>query len=127
MSVFSSINIQIPPKYSFWRRQKSQTERKTTFFDVCFEVYLTSRVYGLMPFSLIHKNGEISGVRVGALDLLWFIVALTIYATLIYFTPYNAGLLNRYPNKINKHIYNKFSIIIRLKKELIPIIINEKY
>lgn len=122
MSVLSSMNFQLPPNYMFWKRKASRSEEKTTFSDCVYQFYLTSRVYGLMPFALVYKNGEIRAARVGLFDLLWFIVSLTIYGNLIYFAPSNTPWRSHMPpGLVFEH---HLQIIIGLIRTMFAIIVD---
>lgn len=104
MIVLFPIHNQKSPNYLFRKSKTTKSRKKTTFSDCVYEIYRTSRVFGLLPFSLVFKNHEIVGTRVSALDCIWFIVSLTIYANLIYFAsfelPWQMPLLLHYEHYI---------------------------
>lgn len=47
--------------------------------------YFVSRVFGLMPFSIVsYPNGDIGGPKVGIFDGLWFAISLSFYTCGVY-------------------------------------------
>lgn len=57
-------------------------------------IYLVSRIFGLMPFSIAYyPNGDIDKPKIGIVDGLWFAISLCVYIFGIYkasdYTGYN--------------------------------------
>lgn len=79
--------------------------RKTNFAYAFRPIYLVSRAFGLLPFSIVyHPNGDILNVRVSRLDGIWFGISLCLYLFGIY-----SSLLyiSHSPNlKLNARILN---------------------
>lgn len=49
-------------------------------------IYYFSRVFGLMPFSIVYdSNGDPQVPRVGIFDLLWFVISICIYLPFVYY------------------------------------------
>lgn len=66
---------------------KKRTRRAANFCDTVRPVYIVSRIFGLMPFTLHHHaNGHIDRSSVGLFDIFWFIGAIAINLTMIYYT-----------------------------------------
>lgn len=61
--------------------------KSATFSDSAYPLYFISRVFGLSPFSLIYKNGEVKRTRIGILDILWFVLSIFIYTAWFLFPP----------------------------------------
>lgn len=58
----------------------TNTPNKNVLFSLR-PIYIFSRIFGLMPFSIIrNSNYEIQGVQVGKFDLLWFIISISLYS-----------------------------------------------
>lgn len=91
MSILIAHDIEIATDFTFRQRKKLKSKlesNKFTFADSVRSIILVSRFFGFTPFSFAIKNGKISGARVRNIDLLWFVICLTIYATLIYTCPF---------------------------------------
>lgn len=60
--------------------------QKLNFSHSLRPIYLVSRAFGFMPFSIVYyPNGNIHKPRVSILDGLWFVISLCIYTFGIYF------------------------------------------
>lgn len=54
--------------------------KRLDFADIYLPAYYSSRIFGLMPFSIDYdKNGTVQGPKVRIRDFLWFIIALCLY------------------------------------------------
>lgn len=78
--------------------------RKLNFAYTFRPIYLVSRVFGLMPFSIVYyPNGDIHKPRISKFDGVWSVLSLSIYvygifSTLSYTNEYSANL--RFQSKI---------------------------
>lgn len=71
---------QIPFRNRFQMDNQLAAFRKLDFLDSFRPIYLVSRVFGQMPFSIVsYPNGDIGGPKVGMLDGLWFAISLCLY------------------------------------------------
>lgn len=122
MAIFSSINCPILSNFFFCRRQESKCQKKTTFSDSIYQVYITARCYGLLPFSFTYKNGVVVAARVGTLDILLFITSLAFYMALIYLTPYrNKWISSISPILVHEHY---IQLIIGLVRTILSIVLD---
>lgn len=65
---------------------------KVSFTQSFRPIYYFSRMFGLMPFSIINdSNGEAQEPRISKLDGLWFVVAICTYLAMGYITYENAA------------------------------------
>lgn len=56
-------------------------------------VYYFSRMFGLLPFSIVYdSNGDVLRARVTAIDILWFIISVCIYLLLAFLSYTNMRL-----------------------------------
>lgn len=54
--------------------------QKFNFFYSFRPIYYFSRTFGFMPFTIVfNSNGSIQGPNIRTFDILWFIIAITIY------------------------------------------------
>lgn len=54
--------------------------KKLSFAHSFKPIYCFSRIFGFMPFSIVHdRNGKIQTARVTVLDFLWFLISNGIY------------------------------------------------
>lgn len=75
--------------------------RKFNFEYAFRPVYYFSRFAGLWPFTIIHdSNGKIQRARCGFFDVLWSILVICLYLTLVFFT---YETLKREQAKIKNH------------------------
>lgn len=76
-------------------------------------IYIVSRLFGLMPYSIICKpNGEVKEARVKIFDLIWFIISICMCFAFALITFQNLKL----PENKNE------SIILRIGDDLILIV-----
>lgn len=61
------------------------TNQKRNFLHSFRPIYLISRGFGLMPFSIVYyPNGDIVGPKVTIFDGIWFAISLCVYTCGIY-------------------------------------------
>lgn len=59
---------------------KSIDSKKLTFAHSFQPIYYFLRIFGFMPFSIVHDlNGAIKTARVRTIDFLWFIISMAVY------------------------------------------------
>lgn len=59
--------------------------KKCDFFYTLQPIYLFSRVFGSMPFSLNRNlKGEIQGARISVFDFSWFAISMSFYLSMLY-------------------------------------------
>lgn len=57
------------------------------FADSFRPLYCYSRIFGLMPFSIVSdSNGEPQVPRVGVFNILWFIISIFLYLSMAYYS-----------------------------------------
>lgn len=57
--------------------------KKLNFADSFRPVYYCSRVFGLMPYSIVYdSNGDVQEPKVRALDFLWFVISMCVYTSM---------------------------------------------
>lgn len=60
--------------------------KKLTFAHSLKPIYILSRIFGFMPFSIIFEsNGAIQTARIRKIDFLWFITSIGIYLLSAYY------------------------------------------
>lgn len=58
-----------------------------TFSHSYQPIYIVSRIFGLMPFSIeLDSNGVIQRPAINKLDALWFLVSMIAYICIMYFS-----------------------------------------
>lgn len=71
----------------FSKPKKIVQKNPQNFYDCVYLVYIFSRIFGLLPFSICYDaNRHIESVRVGIFDALCFIGAISLNLMLVYFT-----------------------------------------
>lgn len=72
--------------------EKSSIENETQVQQINFlysfrPIYYFSRIFGLMPFSIIYdSNGEIKQSKITIVDGIWFLISMFIYSLHLYLT-----------------------------------------
>lgn len=70
--------------------EKEDHPKRASFAFGLRPIYLISRVFGLLPFSIIHdSNGVAQEPRFGKLDALWMVINIGIYVSMAYLTFYD--------------------------------------
>lgn len=60
-------------------RLNENSSKKRDFVYTLRPIYIFSRIFGAMPFSLVHNSiGEIQKARVNIFDFLWFMVSIAV-------------------------------------------------
>lgn len=92
--------------------QDSINSKRLTIAYSLKPMYILSRIFGFMPFSIIFdSNGAIQRARIKKLDFLWFITSIGIYLLSSYhFLTYSAR--NRIPKGRATLVYGTRSIVI---------------
>lgn len=64
---------------------RQQPKRLTDFYDFIRPVYIFCRIFGLLPFRInCDSNHNIKSTSVGAYDIAWFLISISINLTFIY-------------------------------------------
>lgn len=59
---------------------QQSTVKKINFIHSFHPIYIFSRMFGLMPFSIVYyPNGDVEKPKVSILDAIWFAILLSIY------------------------------------------------
>lgn len=81
-----SVN-QTPVKERIESIENKDRTRDLSFADTFRPIYYYSRVFGLMPFSIVcDSNGEPQEPRIGVLNFLWFITSMCLYLSMAYYS-----------------------------------------
>lgn len=65
--------------------EKKLFSKKTNFLHVVRTILIFSRIFGLLPFSIIlDSNGKVRRARVNIFDFLWFLISICIYLLIAY-------------------------------------------
>lgn len=71
--------LDLPPIYA----KKIIKSKDIDFFYSLRPIYFVSRLFGLLPFSIIRdSSGVVQNARVNSFDLIWFFIALCIYLSM---------------------------------------------
>lgn len=77
---------QLPLKNPFQIYTKNSTRPNCTFSCGFRPIYIVSRVFGQMPFSIeFDSNGVIHRPAIKMLDALWFLISIICYICITYF------------------------------------------
>lgn len=81
--------------------QKKMLHSKTNKFASSLRpMYSFSRCFGLLPYSIvINSNGDIQGTKLGAFNLLWFIISVCFYLILAYVCYRDIGSVQHFRNR----------------------------
>lgn len=72
--------------------RKENHSKELYFAHSSRPIYYISRMFGLMPFSVIYDlDGKAQEPRVSVLDILWFMISICLYMTLSFLTYQNIG------------------------------------
>lgn len=65
---------------------KKQPKERLSFYHCFWPLYITSRLFGVLPFSMHYnpKHDHIDKVTVGFFDAIWFVGAISLNAVLVY-------------------------------------------
>lgn len=65
--------------------------RKLTFAHSLKPIYVLSRIFGFMPFTIVFdSNGAVQTARIKAIDFIWFMASIGIYmSSSIHFMTYS--------------------------------------
>lgn len=65
--------------------KKGTASKNIDFVYNLKSIHLYSRLFGLVPFTLVRdSNGEVQKPHVGKIDLLWFMISISLYLYLAY-------------------------------------------
>lgn len=65
---------------AFKNVNQENRSKNLNFADSFRPIYYFSRVFGLMPYSIIYdSNGDVQEPKVRTLDVLWFVISMCIY------------------------------------------------
>lgn len=78
------IQVSEPP-LAFYDAKK-QSKRVENYFDCIKPVYVASRIFGFLPFTINHDSrGEVMKASISVFDAVWLIVSITANLTGIYY------------------------------------------
>lgn len=91
----------------------TEIEQKITFTYGIRPIYYLSRVYGVMPFSIIYgPNGEAREPSVNKSDVLWFIFWVFLYSSIIWVINYKLASTESPSESSAVLVYGGFSFLM---------------
>lgn len=74
---------------------KSHQSKNITFFDGYRPIHYFSRVFGLMPFSIVYdSDGKAQRPKIYKRDFLWLMILIFVYSTILYINSQNIKLVD---------------------------------